>query len=554
MRQVFDEARGAKKPTGNMKARQLFLELMLGKPRELPDLEAADPDEALERSGETSSKRQYYRTHFRQFCEELFPHITTTTAWSDMHREWFTLRLEHDGARGVAFAFAAPRAHGKTAVITTLGTIHDIVNALETFIVVVGSTAPLAVAKVRTIRDELETNQKLREVYGDLVGPTWNQANFVTSTGIRVQAISPHTQARGILHGAQRVTKLVLDDAENSEHVQTQTQREKFLEWFTRDAMKLGVLGQLNTVVVGTILHPESFLESVLKNPGFISRRYQAVVAFNEAIALWSQWRDLLSDLMNEQRYEDAEAFFETNKDAMLEGSQVLWPARMPYVELMKSMLFEGRTAFQFEYQNNPIAGGSLFDMANAGYVSLNPQGLQRRDGRLVAYIDLWQIIAFYDPSTGTADGDFGACVVLAEDRHGFKYVVDAYVARDPSSVQVECVAELLYRWGVASLGLETNGFQSLLASNLREAFAAKALAENDPGWSPLLVEVVHTKAKHVRIASLEPSITRRWLWFSDTLPTEFMRQFREFVAVPDTGHDDAPDATEAAVKLLTPR
>jgi hypothetical protein len=78
--------------------------------------------------------------------------------------------------------------------------------------------------------------------------------------------------------------------------------------------------------------------------------------------------------------------------------------------------------------------------------------------------------------------------------------------------VQCERVAELLYRWGVESLGLETNGFQSLLASNLREAFAEKKLAENDLGWSPLLVEVVHTKAKHVRIASLEPAITRKWL------------------------------------------
>jgi hypothetical protein len=43
------------------------------------------------------------------------------------------------------------------------------------------------------------------------------------------------------------------------------------------------------------------------------------------------------------------------------------------------------------------------------------------------------------------------------------------------------------------------------------------------------------------------------WLWFCDALPAEFMRQFREFVAVPDAGHDDGPDATEAAIKMLSP-
>jgi hypothetical protein len=220
----------------------------------------------------------------------------------------------------------------------------------------------------------------------------------------------------------------------------------------------------------------------------------------------------------------------------------------------MKSMLFEGRTAFQYEFQNNPLTGSTLFDMESAGYFTLTPQGLQRRDGRFIPFIDLVKLIAFYDPSVGGPQSDFGCCVVLAEDRHGFKYLLDCYISQDASSVQCERVAELLYPWRAERVGLESNGFQSLLSSNLREAFAAKALAENDAGWSPLLVETVHTKAKYVRIASLEPSITRKWLWFADTLPAEFMRQFREFIAVPDAGHDDGPDATEAAVKLLTPR
>jgi hypothetical protein len=546
VRKLFDEAMG-----GDAKARQQFIELMLGKPRELPDLEAPSADESPELSGEASSKREYYRTHFKEFCIDLFPHLCTCQAWSTMHQEWFDLRLQHYGERGVQYAFAAPRGHAKTSILVTLATVHDIVYRLEQFILVVGSTAALATAKVRAIRDEIETNAKLRDIYGDLVGPVWNQGNFVCKNGVRVQAVSPGAQVRGILHQGQRVTKLVLDDAENALHVLTQGQRQKFQDWYEKDAAKLGVLGQLNVTVVGTVLHPESFLEMALNNPAFIGKRYQAVKAWNEQTALWSQWKDILSDLMNARRH--ADAFFQEHQDTMLEHAEVLWPARMPYVELMKSMLFEGRTAFQFEYQNNPIAGGSLFDMQGAGYFAVQPQGLHRADGRLVTHVQLWRWIAFYDPSTGAPDGDYGACVVVAEDQYGFQYVMDAYVGRDPSSAQVERVAELLYRWRIERLGLESNGFQSLLANNLREAFAAKALAENDREWSPALVEVMHTKAKHVRCATLESAITRKWLWFADSLPAEFMRQFREFVAVPDAGHDDAVDATEAAMKLLNP-
>jgi hypothetical protein len=61
-----------------------------------------------------------------------------------------------------------------------------------------------------------------------------------TAGGTRVLAASPASQVRGLLDQGRRPSKIVLDDAEHSQHVLTQLQREKLHNWFVSDILKLG--------------------------------------------------------------------------------------------------------------------------------------------------------------------------------------------------------------------------------------------------------------------------------------------------------------------------
>jgi predicted phage terminase large subunit-like protein len=88
------------------------------------------------------------------------------------------------------------------------------------------------------------------------------------------------------------------------------------------------------------------------------------------------------------------------------------------------------------------------------------------------------------------------------------------------------------------------------LREDLTQALA-RLQVERGEAWSPGLVPVTNLRAKHVRISTLQPLVGNRWLFFADHLPAEFTRQFREFVPVPNAGHDDAPDATEGAERVL---
>ena len=484
----------------------------------------------------------------RAFC----PHLTADVS-CNMHRDFASRWRGDNGKRGLRDVTAAPRGSAKTTHKVTIKTLHDICYRLEIFILIFSSTATLADDKVKLIKLELESNELIHMAFGPQESNRWNMNDFVTLSGIRIVAASPLTQMRGKQHDGRRPTKIILDDAENAVHVQTQAQREKHKKWFTEDISKLGE-GETNIDVIGTVQHPESLIAWLLINPGYRQMKYKAVINFNPRPDLWQQWHAIFIDMANEHRVDDARDFFEGHTKDMLADVEVLWPEHESYYDLMVMRLVDGETAFWLEKQNEPLGDVRyLFKMDDAGYCEVGPGEIRRMDGRIVSFVDLVDIVAFCDPALGESGerGDFAALPIVAMDSHGWKYVLDCYLSNnEPPSVQVEHMVDLLWRWKPSRLGVETNGFQSLFMDDLKQAMARRALEERSD-WAPAYLSIEHTRAKPIRISTLEPQVTNRWLWFSSRLPFEAFRQMREFRALKDAGKDDFADALEGAVRLL---
>ena len=488
-----------------------------------------------------------------RFAREFFPHLCPIP-FSTMHEDFFCQYATDAGARGLRDATAAPRSFAKTTVIGKIKTIHDCVYQHERYIVILSSRDDLAIDKVKDIRTELETNTRLQIVYGPQVGETWNMGDFVTSDGVRVRAAARGSQVRGLLWGNVRPTKIVLDDAENSELVLTEAQRRKTWDWFAEDIAKLGD-EQTNIEVIGTLLHEDSLLAKLLKNPGYRTRRYQAVLQYADASAvpLWQQWREVFLDLDNPTHQEDARAFFEAHKAAMLQGTAVLWEQRYDYYRLMVERLVDGDAAYFKERQNQPQrAGDTLFAMDQAGYFSLTTDRLMRRDGRVVLFTQLVDVVGFLDPAIGQGDNpDWCACVVIGKDASGYLYVLDAYMSQGVSpTAQVNGVVELLWQWRVRRFGIESNQFQILALPNIQSAMAQRALEEGEH-YAPVYVPMRNLRNKMIRISSLEALISNRHLWFNEQLHPEYLRQMGSFRPVDGADHDDAPDATESCVRVM---
>jgi predicted phage terminase large subunit-like protein len=160
-----------------------------------------------------------------------------------------------------------------------------------------------------------------------------------------------------------------------------------------------------------------------------------------------------------------------------------------------------------------------------------------------------------YDPTPPKEElrnSDYAAVPVMAQDRDGYLYVVDTYLDREVSSdIQVQALVDLAWKWDCKLLSVESNGFASLLPQNIREAVKARALQEHIPEFELLIVPLVNMRSKILRIKSLEVLVNNGWMQFSRDLPGEALRQFRTFLPIEGSGHDDFPDAVEQCVRTI---
>lgn len=472
---------------------------------------------------------------FPHYCEQKF---------SPMHHEM--LADLADKRRNKRRVYAAPRGHAKSALITMIDTIHDVVYktvSQERFIGILSETEPQAISRLKEIADEFKDNARLREVYGDFTSPHWLKKEIITSNNVKIMAFGAQSKIRGTRHKQWRFTKLKLDDVENRKSVLSPEQRHDQREWLEKDVLKAGITGVTNYDFVGTVLHNDALLMNLIRNPGWRRRVYKAVIKWPEGRAkqLWDIWTAIITDLMRPDRIEDADAYYLAHKDEMLEGVECLWPERFPFVELMKVLIFEGRASFETELQNNPYDPTMAlfqYDKAARCRVDWESDTIIRGDGRFVK-LSACRRYMYHDPAYGeSVRGDWAAIPVGLVDDFGYLYVVDAAMKRVPTSQQIKTAFELAARWKPRCIGLETNSGWKLLGEDYEDE-ADRRKKHGEYSWLPI-EGVFNTGEKGERIASLEPKIANKWIIFGEGLPEEFEEQMRNY---PTHSYDDAPDS-----------
>jgi hypothetical protein len=104
-------------------------------------------------------------------------------------------------------------------------------------VLIIGSSFDRAADRLRAIKHELETNELLIELYGDLRGPIWGVERLVLANGAAIQAFGRGQSLRGVKHLDTRPDLVFADDVEEEEHVRTPEARQQTWDWFMRDLM-----------------------------------------------------------------------------------------------------------------------------------------------------------------------------------------------------------------------------------------------------------------------------------------------------------------------------
>jgi predicted phage terminase large subunit-like protein len=505
----------------------------------------------------------YFRfaTDLELYSKHWFPHYCKYP-FSQLHREDF--QSINFGERSVRRVRAAPRGYAKSTFKAFIKIIHDVCYGLEDYIVIFSNTDSQAHGKVKDIRNELLDNTPLLNFYGiKFKSKRPPEGSFEVLCGdhsVKIEGYGTGAQIRGIRHGAARPSKLVFDDVEHSEEVENESLREKYETWFFSDVLKSGN-EFTNVEFVGTVLHRDALLCKLLKNPLYNAKKYQAVISWSEREDLWTQWREILTNLDNDTRLADANAYYEKNQVEMLKGTEVLWPEKEPYIYLMKELVDGGRRAFFKEKQNEPLGDeDKIFTKFHWYREVWEPEhGIFIENSK--TFIE-WDIFINYrtfgamDPATGQTKaksgkkGDFTSIAIGKQDHKGRLFLHHDWTKRKAPTEYIKAVFDLHQEFEFEKFGVETNLYRNLLLPNMvqyrNDLEKEKKRIIKLPFYD---IETVENKEK--RIFSLEPKVTNGWILFNRAISQELFNQFQDF---PKSDHDDGPDVVEMVWSMVNNR
>ena len=432
-----------------------------------------------------------------ELARELFPHYCTHEP-AKIHYELGEFLTKSRENLVIAF----PREFGKSTYVWVFFPAWNILTGIYRYIVYIASSKERAIEQLRNLRSEIQVHPTLSG-FAKIIGDRADELEYVDRlTGKRclIRAYGAGQNLRGIRYQERRPDIVILDDVEDSESVQSETQRKKLREWFHADVRPLSSTGRI--FVIGTVLHEDSLLNNLLNNPpeGFRGLKY-----------------GILDD----------------------EGNPT-WPDRFPK-EWVERRMRDYRTqglvdVFYREYMNVAISPDTqIFRREDFRYY--DPKQLRWESYNVFTTVDL--AISKAD----TADFTAVCTVAVSPENHWFVLDID-YGRYDPSQT-IEAIFRAVQKYRPLIVGMEKVAYQQALEHFLLKEMPARGIFFR---IEPLKAE----KKKELRIQALQPRFRAGTVWFPAN--ADFLPELEaELLTFPRGKHDDLIDALAYMEQIAYP-
>lgn len=440
-------------------------------------------------------------------------------------------------------AWASPRGSGKSAYLSNIYPTHSVVYRTRKYIIIISETIAMSQSFLEFISTNLKHNQKLREDFGEVLSPNKNkniednQDSFVTFTDIKVQASSMGGQLRGSRFRNTRPDLILCDDLESAKNTNTKDLRDKNLHWFNSVVVPLGDPHKTAIIYMGTLVHGQGLLPNVLKRAEFDSKIFSAVISEPVHQELWDKVEEILRDVNNPNRLQEAKAFYLANKEKMDEGVEVLWESRFSYFDLIVKKVEIGSRAFASEYLNKPTDDESVI-FKEEYFHFFDDKDLYDRYGK---HLPL-DVVGFWDIAMGkNSRSDYNAITIIARDRRtGVIYVLESWAKKCPPSEAMEVAFQLIEKHRPRVFGIETIQAQF----DIYRQMQAKAVQRGI--YFTKFKPVNPTAKKESRIEALEPLFEQGVIRIKKN-----QRLLQEqLLHYPNHDHDDCIDSLASAIEL----
>ena len=411
--------------------------------------------------------------------------------------------MKNDRARCV---FEWARGHAKSSHISLMIPlwlkIQD--NHTPMVMVLVSKNKDAAKRLLGDLQAELESNELYTHDFGIQKGDgLWTDGEFVTMDGDMFIALGRGQSPRGIKKRGIRVNYVSIDDIDDDEMCRNPRRVNDAVDWCLTALFGAMEMGRGRFVLVGNRIGRKSVLASMAERPHF----YHTVV------------------------------------NALDKKGRPSWKENYTLQEILDIRLEMGERRFQKEYMNNPVNEGTIFEKKYIRY------------GKMLRLRDYRALVCYTDPSfkPGTSN-DYKATLLVGITPQGAFHVLKAYADQTKVSEMVQWHYDIHDYAGDNPLRyyMESNFMQDLLLDEFKKV-------GNKVGWQiPVIGDTRKKPEKFSRIEAMQPLFNRGEVIFNEQEQhSQGMEVLEEQLLLFEKGskvHDDAPDALEGAIWMLSNR
>lgn len=459
------------------------------------------------------------RKSMKKFCQTFFPEVFYIP-FSSLHDKIFDLIDNSDHPQKM---IKAPRGLGKSSIMNLAYPVRQIIYRDTNYLIQASESADQAIADSADVKDAVVYNKTINQLFSPFK-PTeredefskkiWQTAELPAmgdepkANGTLIRPTSWKQRIRGTKHGQYRPDCIIVDDLEGSEEAQSETQREKLLNWFYADLLNTVQRSRLKApsehkwrvIVIGTLLHEDSLINRLTTDPN-----WEVLELSICTVDLKSNWPDFHTDEDIVKLYNSYKAQGLLDKFAQEHMGIVMDPESA----IFKSSMFKYYE--EAELKDIPLSTVILVDPAKTD--------------------------ESYSCDTAIVCWSFDA-------RNSKLYLRDIEFGKhlnNPKSLQ-NAVFAMAKRFDVQVVGIETAGLNSYITHPFKDAMFNAGLNFEFVELSPKGVK------KDDRIFGLATYYRRGWIYHNRTAAAPLELQL---LSMPKSKRKDIADAASYIVPML---
>lgn len=355
------------------------------------------------------------------------------------------------------------------------------------------------------LQAELEFNELYTKDFGkQMKDGNWAEGEFTTEDGCYFISLGRGQSPRGIKSNGRRPDYIIIDDIDDDEMVRNDQRVGKATEWVLSALFGTMEAGRGRFIMVGNKIAKTSILSKIIERPGV----------------------------------------HHTKVNILDKNGNPTWKENYTPAEVAEMRAFMGERKFQKEYMNNPLTEGAIFQQKHIRY------------GKMLPLKEYRQLICYTDPSfKNSATADYKATMLVGKTPDGHFHLLKAFADQTSVSEMVNWHYEIMdYVDGKVPVMyyMESNFMQDLMLDEFKKVGASVGL------HVPIRGDSRKKPDKFARIEAMQPLFERGLVVFNENEKnTPGMQVLEEQLLMFERGsrsHDDAPDALESAIWMLSQR